>query len=192
MDTVILLTLVYGLQFCFVQGEPCTHQSMAKSDSQVVYEGYLYSIMENCITSFIAFDVRRTCVVHTKIFWAFRSWTAIWTPLLVFAGAGLVLESGRPHGRILVGLVFIAVRGCCTWLVADIVTILSCLCYNLNGQKLYWVTLYQHNYQMPFRNFTSFVLANLIWQLSSSTRLRSGNTGKILLCVVRGFNQLNI
>ena len=29
-------------------------------------------------------------------------------------------------------------RGCCTWLVhlADIVTILSCLCYNLNGKKL--------------------------------------------------------
>ena len=46
----------------------------------------------------------------------FRSWTAIWTPLLVFAEAGLVFESGRSHGRILVGLVFMAIRGCCTWL----------------------------------------------------------------------------
>ena len=57
-------------------------------------------------------------------FESFRSWTAIWTPLLIFAGAGLVFESGRPHGRILVGLVFMTVRRCCTWPVADIVTIL--------------------------------------------------------------------
>ena len=71
----------------------------------------------------------------------FRSWTAVWTPLLFFAGAGLVFESGRPHGRILVGLVFMTVRGCCTWQVADIVTVLSCLCYNLNGRKLSGNTL---------------------------------------------------
>ena len=46
-----------------------------------------------------------------------------------------------------------AVRGCCTWLVADIVTILSCLCYNLNGQKLSNNTL---STQLPnlLSNFT--------------------------------------
>ena len=71
-----------------------------------------------------------------RIFRVFHLWTAIWTTLLVFAGAGLVFESGQPHGQILVGLVFMAVRGCCTWLVADIIMILSCLCYNLNGQTL--------------------------------------------------------
>ena len=41
-------------------------------------------------------------------------------------------------------LVFMAVRGCCTWLVADIFTILSCLCFNLNGQKLSSNTLSTH------------------------------------------------
>ena len=48
-----------------------------------------------------------------------------------------------------------AVRECCTWLVhvADIVTILSCRCYNLNGQKLSSNTL---STQLPnvLSNFT--------------------------------------
>ena len=61
-----------------------------------------------------------------RIFEIFCSWTAIWTPLLVFAGAGLVFKSGRSRTHFS--------HGCCTWLVADIATILSCLC--------------QHNYQM--------------------------------------------
>ena len=57
------------------------------------------------------------------------------------------------HGRILVGLVFMVVPGCCTWLVADIVTILSYLCYNLNGQRLSSNTL---STQLPnvLGNFT--------------------------------------
>ena len=90
---------------------------------------------------------------NLRNFEIFRLWTAIWTPLLVFGGACLVFESGRPHGRILVGIVFI-----CPWLlylaiVADIVTILSCLCYNLNVQKLSSNTL---STQLPN------VLSNLI------------------------------
>ena len=46
-----------------------------------------------------------------------------------------------------------AVPGCCTWLVADIVTILSYLCYNLNGQRLSSNTL---STQLPnvLGNFT--------------------------------------
>ena len=46
--------------------------------------------------------------------------------------------------------------GCCIWLVADIFTILSCLCYNLNGQKLSSNTL---SIQLPntLRNITLFV-----------------------------------
>ena len=79
----------------------------------------------------------------------FCSWTAIWMPLLVFAEAGLVFESGRPYGRILIRLIFIAVHGCCTWLAADIVTILSCLCYNLNGQKLLSNTLSTQSPNVP-------------------------------------------
>ena len=85
---------------------------------------------------------------------------------MIFAGAGLVFESGQHHDRILVGLVFMAVRGCCTWLVADIITNLSCLCYNLNGQKL--------SSNTPVVNTMTkcpqqFYLICLIWQLSSST-----------------------
>ena len=123
------------------------------------------------------------CCTYQDIL-SFCSWTAIWTPLLVFAGAGLVFESGRPRFRIWPtswsNFGRTRFHGC-PWLlylarlVADIVTILSCLYYNLNGQKLSSNTL---STQLPnvLSNFTLIIC--LIWQLSSSTRLRSGNTGR--------------
>ena len=64
-----------------------------------------------------------------RIFEIFCSWTAIWTPLLVLQGPAS-FSNLADLGLILV----MAVHGCCTWLVADIATILSCLC--------------QHSYQM--------------------------------------------
>ena len=63
-----------------------------------------------------------------------------------------------------------AVRGCCAWLVADIVTILSCLCYNLNGQKLSSNTL---STQLPnvLSNLICFNLAALYKTLNSLVNL---------------------
>ena len=65
------------MQFCFVQGEPCTHQCMAKSDSQVVYEEYLHSITENCITSFILIasfkaETKRNSTELSKHIWQLK------------------------------------------------------------------------------------------------------------------------
>ena len=75
-------------------------------------------------------------------------------------------------------------RGCCTRLVADIVTILSCFCYSLNGQKLSSNTL---SIQLPNYILSNFICFFKIWQLSTRLRTvllipfenhRSGNTGR--------------
>ena len=90
----------------------------------------------------------------------FRLWTAVWVPLLVFAGpasfsnlADLMIEFWSDSFSWL----FVA-AWCCTWLVADIATILSCLCYNLNGQKLSSNTF---STQLP-HVLSNFICFNLI------------------------------
>ena len=143
----------------------------------------------------IAFDVRRTGernpnlklgglpVLYIPRYFEFFV-RAIWTPLLVFEGPVPFFKSGRPHGRILVGLVFMAVLGCCTWLVADIVTgtILSCLFYNLNGQKLSSNTLiFQHNHQM----FSGSSLALQDFEAETQADLEVKGYQNIILCGVR-------
>ena len=74
-----------------------------------------------------------------------------------------------------------AVLGCCTWLVADIVTgtILSCLCYNLNGKKLSSNTLiFQHNHQM----FSGSSLALQDFEAETQAELEVKGYQNIILC----------
>ena len=127
----------------------------------------------------------------------FLSWTAIWTPLFVFAGAGLMVEFWSDSFS------WLSVADVLGRLVADIAKILSCLCYNLNRQKLSSNTL---SAQLPnalssficfdlaalYKTSNSFVYILKIIGAEIQAELEVLKVIKILLCMMRGFNQLNM